>query len=236
MTEADPREEVFWGYRDVALFIAFAVVGILGLSLVAALVVKSFPGLTYQDAALLVPLQFAIYAAVYLGLYFIFAIKHGKPVLESLGWRRSRIGFLIPILAGAALPFLLSALIMLTHPPKVATPFDKFLASPVWIWALGVIAVTVGPCMEELVFRGLLQPLLSRSLGVVAGVAVTAALFGGLHAPEYGFAWQYAVAIGIAGLAFGAIRAWSGSTLASTLMHGTFNLVMFCGFLANKKL
>lgn len=235
MREADPQE-VFWGYPDVALVIGFAVAAILGLSVVGAILMISFPALNQHEAALLVCLQFAIYAAVYAGLYFTFAIKLGKPVLDSLGWRRSRIGFWIPIWAGALLPFLLSAVIAPFHPPKVSTPFDKFLASPVWIWALGVIAVTIGPWMEELIFRGLLQPILSRSLGVAAGVVITAALFGALHAPEYGFAWQYAVAIGLAGLTFGAVRAWAGSTLASTLMHSTFNLVMFCGLLANKKL
>jgi membrane protease YdiL (CAAX protease family) len=235
MREADPREEIFWGYQDVALVIGFAVAAFFGLSLVAGLLLKSFPALNHHQAALIVPLQFAIYAAVYLGLYLVFAIKYGKPVLDSLGWRRSRIALWVPIVAGVLLPFLLSAVIMPFHPPKVATPFDKFLTSPVWIWVLGVIAVSIGPWMEELVFRGLLQPLVSRSLGIAAGVVLTAVLFGALHAPEYGFAWQYAVSVGLAGVAFGAVRAWADSTLSSTLMHGTFNLVMFCGFLANQK-
>jgi len=236
MREADPREEVFWGYQDVAMVVGFAVAAIFGLLLAGGLLLFLFPALNQHQVALAVFLQFGIYAAIYGGLYFTFTIKHHKPMLDSLGWRRSRIGLRIPVLAGGLLPFLLSAMITPFHPPKVATPFDKFLASPAWIWALGVIAVTVGPWMEELVFRGLLQPLLSRSLGVVAGVAITAALFGALHAPEYGFVWQFAVAIGLAGLAFGILRAWSGSTLASTLMHGTFNLVMFCGLLFTKKL
>jgi membrane protease YdiL (CAAX protease family) len=235
MRDASPREDVFWGYLDVALVLGFAVAATFGLSLAGAVLLFSFPALNHYEAALLVSMQFAIYAAVYAGLYFTFEIKHGRPVLDSLGWRRSRIGLRIPLLAGGLLPFLLSAAITPFHPPKVPTPFDKLLASPVWTWALGVIAVTIGPWMEELIFRGLLQPLLSRSLGVVAGVLITAALFGALHAPEYGFIWEYAVAIGLAGLAFGAVRAWSGSTLASTLMHGMFNLVMFSGFLATRK-
>lgn len=226
------RQEAFWGYQDVALVAGFTFASYFGLSLVAAILLQTFPALKHHEAALIVPLQFFTYAVVYFGLYFTFVIKHGRPTLASLAWRRSRVSLWIPVFAGLALPFVLSAILAPFHPPIVSTPFDKFFTSRIWLGVLGVIAVSVGPWMEELLFRGFLQPLLARSLGVVAGVVLTGALFGLLHAPEYQFAWQYATAVSLAGIAFGAIRAWSGSTIASTLMHAAFNLVMFCGILA----
>src|SRR5580693_758752 len=92
MIEADPREEVFWGYRDVAMVVGFAVAAILGLSLAGGVLMFAFPALNEHQVALVVFLQFGIYAGVYGGLYFTFTVKHRKPMLESLGWRRSRIG------------------------------------------------------------------------------------------------------------------------------------------------
>ena len=233
--EYPDRQEAFWGYRDVALVASVTFVCYFGLSLIGAILLKTFPALKHHEAALIVPLQFFTYGAVYLGLSFTFVSRHGRPTLESLAWRRSRISLWIPILSGLALPFVLSAILAPFHPPTVSTPFDKFFTSRIWLGVLGVIAVTIGPWMEELLFRGFLQPLLSRSLGILAGVALTGVLFGLLHAPEYQFAWQYAAAVSLAGVAFGAIRAWSGSTIASTFMHGAFNLVMFCGMLAKGK-
>lgn len=38
-----------------------------------------------------------------------------------------------------------------------------------------------GPILEELIFRGLLQPIFVRTLGVSPGIAVTAILFGTMH-------------------------------------------------------
>jgi uncharacterized protein len=66
--------------------------------------------------------------------------------------------------------------------------------------------------------------LLSRSLGTFVGVGITAVIFGALHGPEYGYAWQYAVCISLAGAAFGWVRARTNSIIPGTIMHGAFNL------------
>jgi hypothetical protein len=96
------------------------------------------------------------------------------------------------------------------------------------------MAVTIAPLFEELFFRGFIQPLLSRTFGVAAGVVLTAALFGGLHAPEYSWAWQYALAVSIAGAVFGWVRARTQSIIPSTIMHGSYNLVFIVGLLLMK--
>ena len=44
-----------------------------------------------------------------------------------------------------------------------------------------LLAVLVVPLLEELVFRGALQPMLVRSLGIIGGIGVTATLFAYLH-------------------------------------------------------
>jgi hypothetical protein len=88
---------------------------------------------------------------------------------------------------------------------------------------LAIMAITLAPFFEELFFRGLLQPLLTRTFGLVLGILLTAALFGSLHAVEYSFVWQYVVAIGLVGVALGFMRAWTNSIVPTTIMHGCFN-------------
>ena len=44
-----------------------------------------------------------------------------------------------------------------------------------------VLAVLVGPLLEELVFRGFLQPLAVRELGGPLGVLITSVVFAALH-------------------------------------------------------
>ena len=92
----------------------------------------------------------------------------------------------------------------LLHTPVVKIDaLEQLEKYPVILAAFGVMAVTVAPLFEELLFRGFLQPLLSRTFGVVVGVLATAILFGVLHAPEYKFAWQYVTAISVVGFALG---------------------------------
>jgi membrane protease YdiL (CAAX protease family) len=87
------------------------------------------------------------------------------------------------------------------------------------------MALTFAPFFEELLFRGFLQPLFSRSLGVAGGIALTALLFGALHGPEYNFHWQYVAAISLVGAALGAVRYRTGSIITSSVMHACYNLV-----------
>jgi membrane protease YdiL (CAAX protease family) len=98
----------------------------------------------------------------------------------------------------------------------------------------GVMAVTLAPFFEELVFRGFLQPLLTRSLGSIAGVVITGAVFGSLHAPEYSFAWQYAVAVSLVGMVLGWVRVRSQSIIPCTVMHGAYNSVFVVALVVSK--
>ncbi|MBV9404750.1 MAG: CPBP family intramembrane metalloprotease, partial [Acidobacteriaceae bacterium] len=77
----------------------------------------------------------------------------------------------------------------------------------------------------ELLFRGFIQPLFSRTFGVALGIVLTAALFGCLHGPEYSWAWQYVVAITTVGIVLGWIRAWANSIIPTAVMHGCYNAI-----------
>jgi membrane protease YdiL (CAAX protease family) len=94
---------------------------------------------------------------------------------------------------------------------------------------LGITAVTIGPLFEELLFRGFLQPLFSKTFGVVGGILLTAVLFGLPHSVQYKFVWQYVAAVSVVGAALGVVRYRTGSIIPSTVMHCCFNLVSSVG-------
>jgi len=94
------------------------------------------------------------------------------------------------------------------------------------------LVVIAGPIVEELVFRGFLQPLFSKTLGSAAGILISAVLFGLLHAPQSQWAWQVILAITVAGAAFGYVRERTGSTLASIAAHVGFNATSFAAYVA----
>jgi uncharacterized protein len=133
-----------------------------------------------------------------------------------------------------ALAIAVSLLAKVIHTPQVKSPIDEITKTPFSLAVFAVMAVTIAPLFEELFFRGFIQPLLSRTFGVVAGVVLTAVLFGALHAPEYSWAWQYALAVSIAGAVFGWVRARTQSIIPGTIMHGSYNLVFIVGLILMK--
>lgn len=231
---AAPPREPFWGYSDLALVLGLLVASVALIVLVCGVLAFAVPALRDDPTPLLLPMQFALYLFIYLCFFVVFKLRYGKPVFASLGWRRTSIHPLVLAGGGAALALAISALAAAIHTPKVKSPIDEITKTPLSLAIFAVMAVTIAPLFEELLFRGFIQPLLSRSLGVTAGVVLTAALFGALHAPEYSWAWQYALAVSIAGAVFGWIRARTQSIIPSTIMHGGYNLVFIVALIFTK--
>ena len=98
-----------------------------------------------------------------------------------------------------------------------------------------MFGVGIAPLFEELAFRGVLQPLLVRSLGAVPGIVAAAIPFGLLHYREFGNSWRHAVLIALAGATFGAMRHWTGSVKASTIMHAAYNALIFAAVFTQGK-
>ncbi len=233
--EAPPlpaAREPFWGYLDLLLMLGFVCAGLVGIVLLGAVFVAISHKLRDDPMPLVLPLQLVFYAVMYAGFVAVFKLRYRAPVLLSLGWRRAWFNPLFAALGGIALALALAFLASLLHTPQVPSPIDKLVNSR-WSFGLFVLtAVIVAPFFEELLFRGFIQPLLSRTFGVIAGVLVTAILFGALHAPEYSWAWQYALVVSLAGAVFGWIRAGTNSVVPGTVMHGFYNLAFVVGYLA----
>lgn len=96
--------------------------------------------------------------------------------------------------------------------------------------ALGVIVLGVALTLfqtgvEEVFFRGWLQPALMARIGPVAGIVVTALCFSAFHVAGGARAPMSLVNITLAGLFFGLLAWRSGGIVASIAAHFTWNVI-----------
>jgi membrane protease YdiL (CAAX protease family) len=101
-------------------------------------------------------------------------------------------------------------------------------------WELIVLQVTLGPVLEEVVFRGYLFALLMWLLTRVATdagrnrlvVVFAAVIFAVVHLAQPGVSWLQLACIASTGTLYGWIRCRSGSTVPAAVSHATYNLAL----------
>lgn len=84
---------------------------------------------------------------------------------------------------------------------------------------------------EELLFRGLIQRLLSRRYGRWAGILIAAALFSAMHLQFYGFFPRF-----LLGIVLGVLFAYSGSLWVAILAHFFYDAMLITAAYANPAL
>ncbi|HXE64191.1 MAG TPA: type II CAAX endopeptidase family protein [Bryobacteraceae bacterium] len=212
-------DEPFWGFAEIFLALAVFLVAIGG-SVAFATHVLHAP----SESGLWGVLEEVVaYAILLVALKFLFA-RHGRKLRDSLGW--SKPGpFSVWSLVVVGLSLSLTGLMLqyLLQTPEIETPFQKMLADPASRIAIAVMGVSVGPVIEELLFRGFLQPVLIGSAGVFPGILITSLIFGALHLNQNGNLWQSGVVIMVVGFVLGTVRHVTGSTRASTVVHIAYN-------------
>lgn len=107
-------------------------------------------------------------------------------------------------------------------PMPKTTPFDQFFDRPMDAYLTVAFAITLGPLMEELFFRGFLYPVLARRLGAVWGVLLTALPFGLVHYVQYR-SWSAVLIIVLVGVVLTTVRAVTKSVASSFLAHVGYN-------------
>ncbi len=230
-----PIDPISWGYQDLLLFLFLSLMSILSTQLLMHLVAGPLH-LDPKGAAVLIPSQLLLYACLFLILFALIKLQYGRGFWTSLHWQNSQVAPGAAFLLGLASSYAIQLVGFVLHTPNVETPIKKLLSSRAGVLEFGILAVTLGPLCEELVFRGFVQPVLVRSVGPFFGILVTASLFGALHLAQNAFIWQMGVLITLAGLGFGWMRQLTGSTKASTWMHAGFNSTVFVYLLQNPKL
>jgi membrane protease YdiL (CAAX protease family) len=102
-------------------------------------------------------------------------------------------------------------------------------------WQLIVLQVTLGPVLEEVVFRGYLFAFLMWFLNrtsIDAGrnqlvVVFAAVVFAVVHLAQPGVSWLQLACITSTGTLYGLIRWRSGSTAPAALSHAAYNLSLY---------
>lgn len=174
-----------------------------------------------QKPIVLLVSQFLLYIVV---AAFMIALVEGKyhvQFWQAVRWNWPHSEWKLLAL-GFVLLLSLSALQSLLPMPK-ETPFEHLFDRPRDAYLLSLIAVTLGPLMEELFFRGFMYPVLARRIGAVWGVVLTALPFGLIHLPQYGWAWSAGLVVFLVGVVCGAVRAATRSVGASFLVHVGYN-------------
>jgi CAAX protease family protein len=110
-------------------------------------------------------------------------------------------------------------------PMPKSTPFDQFFDRPMDAYLTAIFAITLGPLMEELFFRGFLYPVLARRMGAFWGIMLTALPFGAMHYLQYR-SWSAVLIIILVGVVLTSVRAATKSVSASFLAHVGYNATL----------
>ncbi len=231
-----PAREPFWGYTDLLLVLGLLFAFSLIIMIAVASAAISIPSLRTDPKPLMLPVQIGFYLGLYLSIRMVLGIRYHRPVFYSLGLRKPGFNLAWAVGGGVVLAFVLSALGTWLKTPKIPLPFDKLTSTRLSFVLLAIVAVALAPFFEELFFRGFVQPLLSRTFGVIGGILITALAFGALHGFEYQWVWQYALFISLAGAVFGWLRARTNSIIPSIVMHGCFNAVSMAALAFGKNI
>lgn len=99
--------------------------------------------------------------------------------------------------------------------------------------ALTLTVTSIGPVVEELLFRGALLSALLRRLRAVWAVPASAVLFALVHLPDLHWLWYALPNLALLGVALAWLRLRSGSLWPSVIAHGCNNLLAMAALFAS---
>ena len=216
-----------WGWKEVVIAISLMIPAMLLGPVLAIGVSWLILGQAPTQVQIAIPGQFAAYS-LWLAAVWILLRSPTASFWQTIGWRWPDNGPWVYLALGPGLALATGLIANLLHAKNIQNGLmEQLLADPVACRLLVLFGVTGAPLIEELLFRGLILPVAVRDLGIVAGLLVTSIPFSLMHGPMYDWSWQHLSLLVIVGIAFGLIRIRSNSTLASTITHGAYNLMMF---------
>jgi len=219
---------------------------------------KQLKQLLESDPKLIIGTNVLWFALIFLFLYVTLAVLRDSPFWRSLGWKKLQSdpagGQGRPwmyFLSGCGLCiFVVIASSRVKDADHV--PIQEFFKNRAGALSLMAMAVLIAPLVEETVFRGYLYPVLARitsavlqffgmefrsatRTGVVASILMTGILFGLMHAPQLGWTWGLVSLLTLVGVIFTFARAWTGTVLASFLLHLGYNsMIALASIVATK--
>jgi len=169
------------------------------------------------------------YALIFLFLYVTLSVLRDLTFWNTLGWRalkpdqtgrkQSPWAFFF---SGCGLAVFVALASSQIH-TKENMPIEQLFKNRQSALLLMCMAVIVAPLVEETVFRGYLYPLFAKSFGIAPGVVLTGILFGLMHGSQLGWSWGIVALLVLVGVIFTFARAYTGTVLASFLLHLGYN-------------
>jgi len=207
---------------------------------------KQLKHLLESDPNLLVGTSVLLFALMIFFLYVTLSLLRDMPFWPSLGWKKLKSDSVggkgrpwMYFLSGCGLSIFVAIASSRVKDAEHA-PIQEFFKSRNGAILLMAMAVFVAPLAEETIFRGYLYPVLARIFsavaqffgmefpsairtGVAASIVMTGTLFGLMHAPQLGGNWGLVSLLILVGVIFTFARAWTGTVLASFLLHLGYN-------------
>jgi membrane protease YdiL (CAAX protease family) len=187
-----------------------------------------------------------VFGLILFFLYITLSVLQEKPFWKNLGWRKiqPRLAELpkhpaMYFFAGSVLSLAVALATSVLHATE-HTPIEEVFQHRKTALLFLAVAVLVAPVVEETIFRGYLYPLFVRIFsailrnvgmedapalrsGIFGSILVTGTLFGLMHGPQLGGAKSLIAVMSVVGIVFTLVRAETGSTFASFLMHFGYN-------------
>jgi membrane protease YdiL (CAAX protease family) len=169
------------------------------------------------------------YALIFLFLYVTLSVLRDLPFWSSLGWTKLKPDASggkgspwVYFLSGCGLAVFVALASSQVH-TKENMPIQELFKNRDTALLLMGMAVLVAPLVEETVFRGYLYPLFAKSFGILPGILLTGILFGLMHGSQLGWSWGVVALLILVGVIFTFARAYTGTVLASFLLHLGYN-------------
>jgi len=185
---------------------------------------------------------------------FVFPMVWNQGYFQGLEWRAAAAKSKFPLLAGtAAVCFGLALVDQYLMPGPANAPIEKMISSPGAAWLMFAFGTTMAPFFEEMFFRGFLLPALctacdwsaERMKGTLArpldgdghpqwsmpamviGSMLTSICFALLHVAQQGHSLGPFLLLIVVSLVLCAVRLKTRSLAASTLVHASYNFLLF---------
>lgn len=215
---------------SVALVFVFSAFGIAPAQLRASATAKSYFAIVNQ---ILVSFALLGYLAIQSNL------RVHEPFWRTVGWRPLEtrsipkpMAYALLVAAGLSLSMFVQFSSGFFR-PKGKLPIETFFQDRGTALLLMLVSVLLAPVLEETIFRGFIYPVIARSMGIAASVAITGTLFGLLHAAQLWGGWTQIALLVVVGIIFTYVRAVTKTVVASYLLHLSYNSFLFIVFLVS---
>lgn len=232
------RPASIWSLRDLAWFVAFAALALMVSNFVTVAgyaALKPLMGWHTPTQALpddpffLLVLQSVFYGFLFAYVYGLVVLHYRRPFWTGINWRKPTLRQTLRFFLGGVLLAVVVGFAPRVLPDKGDFPLERMFSTPEAAYAVGAFAVLIAPVMEELLFRGVVFSVFETRIGLGFAVVSTAALFAGLHVPEYWGAWNHVLLILVVGMVFSLARGLTGSLAPSVILHLGYNASLVAG-------